>query len=59
VKINIYNQLGERIAELVNQELNAGTHSVKWSADNFSSGVYFYEMKAGEFVSTKKLLLIK
>jgi hypothetical protein len=59
VKLTVYDLLGRQVAVLVNEKLNAGTFDVNWNADNFSSGVYFYSIEAGNFTETKKMLLIK
>jgi len=55
----IYNLLGEKITTLVNQELNAGRHSVDFNASNLSSGVYFYRLESGNNISTMKMMLLK
>ncbi len=59
VKLDIYNILGQRVAELVNQKLTAGHYSYKFDASNLASGVYLYRLEAGKFVSTKKMILSK
>ncbi len=59
VRIFIYNQLGQMIIKLVDREYNAGSHSVNFNALNLSSGVYFYQIEAGSFVQTKKMMLLK
>jgi Secretion system C-terminal sorting domain len=59
VKINIYDALGREVVTLLNVSQKEGEHEVVWNAKNFSSGIYFYQIRAGEFVSTKKMLLIK
>ena len=59
VKIIIYDMLGREVQELLNQKLNPGTYEVKWNADKFSSGVYFYSLQTDEFTQTKKMVLIK
>lgn len=59
VQLNIYNLLGEKVAELVKGELEAGHHKVDWNASNFPSGVYFYEISANDFHSVKKMMVIK
>ncbi len=59
VNMTIYNQLGQKVAELVNGEINAGFHSVQWNAGNMASGIYFCSIKAGSFSSVKKLILMK
>ncbi len=55
----IYDALGREIETIVNEQLNPGTYAVNWSAGKLSSGMYFYTLKAGDFVDTKKMLLIK
>ncbi|MCF8262064.1 MAG: T9SS type A sorting domain-containing protein [Melioribacteraceae bacterium] len=57
--LNVYNALGEKVAELVNEQKPAGTYEVTFNAENLSSGTYFYQLRAGELVQTKKLILIK
>ena len=59
VELSVYNSLGEKVAMLVNGEKEVGVHEVEWNASNMSSGVYFYEIRAGQFLSVKKLLLMK
>lgn len=59
VKLSIYDILGNEIAVLVNEEKPAGEYSVEWNASDFASGVYFYKLQTPEFISSKKLLLMK
>jgi hypothetical protein len=59
VTIKIFNVLGREISTLVNEELPAGVHEFVFDAGNLSSGVYFYQLKAGKFIETKKMLLLK
>ncbi|MDP2303042.1 MAG: endonuclease/exonuclease/phosphatase family protein [Ignavibacteria bacterium] len=59
VTLKIYSLIGEEVAKLVNQYQYAGKHDVDFLAKNLPNGVYFYEMRLGEFVSVKKLLLLK
>jgi hypothetical protein len=59
VTLSIYNALGERVAEIVNSQLQAGNHYYQWNANNFASGLYFYELRTENFVSTKKMILMK
>jgi hypothetical protein len=59
VKISVYNQLGELVSIILNKEMEQGNHSVVWNAENMASGVYFYEMSAGNSILVKKLLLMK
>jgi photosystem II stability/assembly factor-like uncharacterized protein len=57
--LKIYDVLGTEIATLVNEERPAGSYEVNFNASQLSSGIYFYKLQAGSFVSTKKMLLIK
>ena len=59
VQLTVYNLLGQKIATLVNEQRSAGTYSVKFDASQYSSGIYFYTLRAGEFVKTKKMILLK
>jgi len=59
VQLIIYNVLGEKVAELVNAFQRVGSYKVEWNAGNFASGVYIYRIKAGDFISSKKLILLK
>jgi hypothetical protein len=59
VKITIVNAIGEEVAVVLNEEREPGFYQVEFNATNLPSGVYFYQLKAGEFVSTKKMLLLK
>jgi hypothetical protein len=59
VRLTIYNSLGQKVKELVNTKLNAGQHIYKWNAINYVSGIYFYELITEEFISIKKMVLIK
>jgi hypothetical protein len=58
-KLVIYDILGMEMATIVNNQLNAGTYEAEWNASKYPSGVYFYRLEAGSFVSTKKMILIK
>jgi photosystem II stability/assembly factor-like uncharacterized protein len=64
VQVKVYDILGREVATLVNEQLKPGTYEVDWPAptgdgSNYSSGVYFYKLVAGDFVETKKMVLIK
>jgi hypothetical protein len=59
VVIKIFDILGNEIETLVNEEKPAGTYEVTWYAEQLPSGVYFYQLRAGSFVQTKKMLLLK
>jgi len=55
----IYNLLGEEITRIIDGYQLAGTHAITWNKSNVSSGIYFYKLQAGDFVQTKKMLLLK
>ncbi|MFZ0454014.1 MAG: T9SS type A sorting domain-containing protein [Ignavibacteriaceae bacterium] len=59
ISLVVYDILGRKVAELINGNLAAGYHSINFNASNFASGVYFYRLQAGNFVSVKKLMLLK
>jgi hypothetical protein len=55
----VYDILGREVALLVNERTEAGVHEVKFDGANLASGVYFYRLQAGDFVASKRLLLLK
>ncbi len=57
--LQIYNILGEKVATLVNERQSPGEYSVQFDASNLPSGVYFYTLKTGNSVLTKKMILTK
>ena len=64
VTIKIYNLLGEEVATLINQNIQAGNHSINWNASDYSgnklsSGFYIYKMKTNNFESIRKMTLIR
>jgi len=59
VELRVYDVMGSEIITLVNEQKTAGTHSVLFDASNIPSGVYFYTLTAGDFVSTKKMMLVR
>ncbi len=59
VTLRVYDILGREVATLANGRENAGSYSVKFDGSRLASGVYFYRLKAGGFVSVKKLALLK
>lgn len=58
-RIFIYDILGREIEELVNQQLKPGNYEIEWDGSNYSSGVYFYKIVAGEYINTKEMILLK
>ena len=59
VTLTVYDILGNEISTLINRVHDAGSYSVVFDASKYSSGIYIYQISAGKFVDTKKLLLIK
>jgi len=59
VKLTVFDILGREAAVVVNGQLKAGIHEVEFDGSNLSSGVYFYQIKSGSFIDTKKMVLIK
>ncbi|MBK7256486.1 MAG: T9SS type A sorting domain-containing protein [Ignavibacteriae bacterium] len=59
VTLKVYNLIGQEVASLVNENLNAGEHTASFNAGTLSSGVYFYTIRAGNFTSTRKMMLLK
>lgn len=59
VLLKVYDVLGKEIAALVNEEKPAGSYELNWYAENLPSGIYFYQLRVGYFVETKKMILMK
>ncbi len=59
VKLNVYNALGEKVAEVLNAEMDAGFHKVNFDASHISSGVYFYSLETPKFYEVKKMILLR
>ena len=59
VVLKVYDVLGNEIATLVNEYKPAGSYEVEFHSENLSSGVYFYQLKAGSFRSLRKMLLLR
>jgi hypothetical protein len=59
VKINVYNSLGQLVETLVDKEMESGYHEVNFDASRMASGVYLYQLQAENYISVKKMILIK
>ena len=64
VTLKVYDILGNEVAALVNEELPAGEYEVEFNSHsdegrNLSTGIYFYQLKTGEFIQTKKMVYLK
>lgn len=59
VTLKVYDVLGNEIETLINEEKPSGTYEIIWYAGRLPSGVYFYQLKTGDFIETKKMVLMK
>jgi len=59
VRLEIFNIMGQRVETLVNEHLEAGYHASIWNACRYASGIYFTRLRAGTFMDTKKMILLK
>ncbi|MBT8390957.1 MAG: T9SS type A sorting domain-containing protein, partial [Ignavibacteria bacterium] len=59
VTLKVYNLLGEEVATLINGEQIIGNYEIEFDASDLSSGIYLYSIQAGDFVETKKMILLK
>ena len=59
VSLKVYDIIGNEIATLVNEEKRAGEYEIEFDATGLPSGIYFYKLKAGGYIETKKMVLIK
>ncbi len=59
VVLNVFDITGRKVATLVNGRVTAGTHRVEFNATNLAAGIYFYSLKAGNRIITRKMVLIK
>jgi hypothetical protein len=59
VSIKVYDVTGREVATIVNENKPAGSYQAVFNGENFSSGIYFYVLRAGDFMQAKKLVLLK
>jgi len=59
VKLDVFNTLGQKVASILNEQMNAGTHSVEFDASELVSGVYLYRISAANYTQSKRMMLIK
>ncbi|HJY63264.1 MAG TPA: YCF48-related protein [Ignavibacteria bacterium] len=59
VSLTIYDITGRSVEQLINSNLNSGTHEIKWDASKYSSGIYFYTLRTNDFSETKRMMLVK
>ena len=58
-KLAVYDVLGKKIDELINQTLPAGKYSVNWNGSHYASGIFFYKLISAEYTETKSMILVK
>ena len=59
VTLEVFNALGEKVADLVNETKTAGKYSISFDARDLASGIYLYKISAGNYTQTRKMLLVK
>jgi hypothetical protein len=59
VRLNVFNALGQEVAEIINSRLKEGYHEVEFDAGTLTSGIYFYRLEADKFVDVKKMIILK
>lgn len=59
VSLKVYDALGREVRILVNEEKPAGDYDITFFAENLASGIYFYELRSGDFISTKKMIFLR
>ncbi len=59
VTLTVFNTLGQKVVELVNGDVDAGTSEVRFDGSRLASGVYFYHLQTGTFVKSRTLLIVK
>ena len=59
LELKVYDDLGREVATLANEEKPAGNYEVEFNASELASGVYYYRIISGDFVDTKKMILMK
>jgi hypothetical protein len=59
VTLKVFNIQGKEVATVVSEDLPVGTFAKNWNAAQIASGIYFYRLKAGDFVQTRKLIVLK
>jgi hypothetical protein len=57
--LEVYDILGERVATLISERLTAGKYRYDWDGGSLASGVYLYRIQAGDYVDSKKMILLR
>ncbi|MCH7783696.1 T9SS type A sorting domain-containing protein [candidate division KSB1 bacterium] len=59
VTLTVFNTAGQEVALLIDGQVSAGFHSIQWDASDMASGIYFYQIQAGNFTDMKRMVVIK
>ena len=59
IKLEVFNIIGQKVATLIDEPLEAGEHKVVWDGSQVASGLYFYRIEANQYSATRKLILLK
>ncbi len=59
VTIKVFDIMGREVTTLVNEHKASGEYKVEFNASDLPSGIYYYRMQAGDFISSRKLILLK
>jgi hypothetical protein len=57
--LEIFNQVGQKVAELINAQQTSGTYQVPWNADGMPAGIYYYSLRSGTRTKTGKIIIMK
>jgi len=59
VKLEIFNIMGQKVATVADRRFEAGNHTIEWNGSQVASGVYLYRLRAGDYVESRKMILLK
>jgi hypothetical protein len=59
VNLNVFNAIGEKVGVLVNEFKDAGNYEIVFNSGELTSGIYFYKLQTGNFIETRKMILLK
>ena len=59
VTLKVYDLIGKEVTTLVNSEVNSGIHEVMFDGKDLKSGIYYYTLRSGNFIETKRMLIVK
>ena len=59
MKLDIFNIMGQKVTKLIDRRMNAGEHTCVWDGSDVASGVYIYRLEAGDFIESRKMVLLK